>query len=142
MKDRDKFLDLIKPVKVIAKRRTGLDENEMQMIEEKVNGLLTEDEDLKLWYETSSSFLDYFKQKESKKGFYSPKPYQMYIAATICQRIAKGDKERFVMMLGAGQGKTLVFLLVCMMLMKDDRTKDKFKKCCLITITKPLYTQL
>ena len=47
LKDRDKFLDLIKPVKVIAKRRTGLDENEMQMIEDKVNGLLTEDEDLK-----------------------------------------------------------------------------------------------
>ena len=66
----------------------------------------------------------------------------MYIAAKICQRIAKGDKERFVMMLGAGQGKTLAFLLVCMMLMKDDRTKEKFKKCCLITITKPLYTQL
>jgi len=60
----------------------------------------------------------------------------------ICQRIAKGDKERFVMMLGAGQGKTLVFLLVCMMLMKDDRTKANFKKCCLITITKTLYTQL
>jgi superfamily II DNA/RNA helicase len=142
LKDRDKFLDLIKPVKTIAKRRTGLDEKEMQMIEEKVNKLLTEDEELKLWYETSSGFLDYFKQKESKKGFYSPKPYQMYIAATICQSIAKGDKDRFVMMLGAGQGKTLVFLLVCMMLMKDDRTKEKFKKCCLITITKPLYTQL
>ena len=45
--DRDKFLELIKPVKVIAKRRTGLVDNEMQMIEEKVNGLLTEDEDLK-----------------------------------------------------------------------------------------------
>lgn len=66
----------------------------------------------------------------------------MYIAASICQRIAKGDKERFVMMLGAGQGKTLVFLLVCMMLMKDDRTKSNFKKCCLITITKTLFTQL
>ena len=142
MKDRDKFLDLIKPVKVIAKIRTGLDEKEMHMIQDKVNGLLKEDEELKLWYETSSSFLDYFKQKEKRKGFYSPKPYQMYIAAKICQRIAKGDKEKFVMMLGAGQGKTLVFLLVCMMLMKDDRTKDKFKKCCLITITKPLYTQL
>jgi type I site-specific restriction endonuclease len=129
-------------VKVIAKRRTGIDDKEMHMIQEKVNGLLTQDEDLKLWYETSSSFLDYFKQKEKRKGFYSPKPYQMYIAAKICQRIAKGDKEKFVMMLGAGQGKTLVFLLVCMMLMKDDRTKDKFKKCCLITITKPLYTQL
>ena len=47
LKDREKFFDLIKPVKVIAKRRTGLDENEMQMIEDKVNGLLTEDEDLK-----------------------------------------------------------------------------------------------
>ena len=142
MKDRNNILELIRPVKVIAKRRTGIDDNEMQMIQAKVNELLTEDAELKLWYETSLSFLDYFKQKEKRKGFYSPKPYQMYIAATICQRIAKGDKERFVMMLGAGQGKTLVFLLVCMMLMKDDRTKDKFKKCCLITITKPLYTQL
>ena len=129
-------------MKVIAKRRTGIDDKEMHMIQEKVNGLLTQDAELKLWYETSSSFLEYFKQKEKRKGFYSPKPYQMYIAATICQSIAKGDKERFVMMLGAGQGKTLVFLLVCMMLMKDDRTKEKFKKCCLITITKPLYTQL
>ena len=77
MKDRDKFLDLIKPVKIFTKRRTGLDDKVMQLIEEKVNKLLTEDEELKLWYETSSGFLDYFKQKESKKGFYSPKPYQM-----------------------------------------------------------------
>jgi len=112
------------------------------MIEEKVNLQLTEDAELKKWYETSSSFVEFFKEQESKEGFYKPKPYQMYIAAKICQRIAKGDKERFVMMLGAGQGKTLVFLLVCMMLMKDDQTKATFKKCCLITITRPLYTQL
>ena len=75
MKDREKFLELIRPVKVIAKRRTGINDEEMQMIQEKVNGLLTEDAELKLWYKTSSSFLDYFKQKEKKKGFYSPKPY-------------------------------------------------------------------
>ena len=75
MKDRDKFIDLIKPVKVIAKRRTGINDNEMQMIQAKVNELLTEDAELKLWYETSLSFLDYFKQKEKRKGFYSPKPY-------------------------------------------------------------------
>ena len=68
--------------------------------------------------------------------------YNLTIASSICQRIAKGDKERFVMMLGAGQGKTLVFLLVCMMLMKDERTNTQFKKCCLITITKTLFTQL
>ena len=75
MKDREKFLELIRPVKVIAKRRTGIDDKEMHMIQEKVNGLLTQDEDLKLWYETSSGFLNYFKQKEGRKGFYSPKPY-------------------------------------------------------------------
>jgi len=46
LNNRDKFLELIKPVKVIAKRRTGLDDKEMQMIEEKVHGLLTEDADL------------------------------------------------------------------------------------------------
>jgi len=42
----------------------------MQMIEEKVNLQLTEDAELKKWYETSSSFKEFFKEQESKEGFY------------------------------------------------------------------------
>ena len=56
-------------MKVIAKRRTGLDEKEMQMIEEKVHGLLTEDADLKQWYETSKSFLAFFLAEGEHVGF-------------------------------------------------------------------------
>jgi hypothetical protein len=46
LNNRDKFLELIKPVKVIAKRRTGLDDKDLEMIEAKVNGLLMDDADL------------------------------------------------------------------------------------------------
>ena len=57
-------------MKVIAKRRTGLDDKDLEMIEAKVNGLLMDDAELNKWYETSKSFLEFFKQKESNQGFY------------------------------------------------------------------------
>ena len=57
-------------MKTIAKARTGLDDQEMQMIEDKVKGLLTDDADLQHWYETSLSFVEFFKEKEIREGFY------------------------------------------------------------------------
>jgi len=37
------------------------------------------------------------------------------------------------MTLGAGQGKTLVYLLVALMLSKDERTKNTFKTFTVLT---------
>jgi type I site-specific restriction endonuclease len=56
----------------------------------------------------------------------------MYVAADLCMQFAEG-RERIVMTLGPGQGKTLVYLLVALMLSKDERTKDKFKKFTFLT---------
>ena len=66
----------------------------------------------------------------------------MYVAATICKAIAKGDKNKFVMKLGAGQGKTLVYLLVCLMLYSSDETSSKYKKFLVMTSIPALFDQL
>ena len=46
------------------------------------------------------------------------------------------------MQLGAGQGKTLVYLLTCLMLAKSEDTKDDYQKFGLVTTPGPLSTQL
>jgi type I site-specific restriction endonuclease len=66
------------------------------------------------------------------KGHLVPRSYQMYVAADLCNHISNGAK-RTVMTLGAGQGKTLVYLLVALMLSKDERTKNTFKTFTVLT---------
>ena len=46
------------------------------------------------------------------------------------------------MTLGAGQGKTLVYLLVALMLSKDERTKDAFNSFTILTSSDLLAKQL
>ena len=65
----------------------------------------------------------------------------MYVAADLCKHINSGV-ERTVITLGAGQGKTLVYLLVALMLSKDARTKDTFKKFTILTSSELLGKQL
>ena len=66
----------------------------------------------------------------------------MYIAAAICKDIEKGESTKHVMTLGAGQGKTLVYIIVCLMLARDERTKDSYKTFALLTTTSTLNEQL
>ena len=65
----------------------------------------------------------------------------MYVAADLCKHINSGV-QRTVMTLGAGQGKTLVYLLVALMLSTDARTKDTFNSFTILTSTKLLAKQL
>ena len=66
----------------------------------------------------------------------------MYVAATICKAIAKGDKNKFVMKFGAGSGKTLVYLLVCLMLSSSKETRETYKKFLVMTSVSALFSQL
>jgi len=50
----------------------------------KVINLLDKDADLKAWYQIADAQKEHFDQSTIKDGFYSPKPYQMYVAAKIC----------------------------------------------------------
>jgi len=65
----------------------------------------------------------------------------MYVAADLCKHIHSGA-QKTVMTLGAGQGKTLVYLLVALMLSTDERTKDAFKKFTILTSSELLAHQL
>ena len=65
----------------------------------------------------------------------------MYVAADLCKHIHSGA-QKTVMTLGAGQGKTLVYLLVALMLSTDARTKDTFNSFTILTSTKLLAKQL
>ena len=65
----------------------------------------------------------------------------MYVAADLCKYIQSGV-ERTVMTLGAGQGKTLVYLLVALMLSTDARTKDAFNTFTILTSSDLLAKQL
>ena len=50
----------------------------------KVINLLDGDADLKAWYQIAEAQKQHFETSASKDGFYSPEPYQMYVAAKIC----------------------------------------------------------
>lgn len=68
----------------------------------KVKGFLDAEPELLKWYTVADSWKAHFDDCLADQGFYKPTPYQMYVAATICKAIAKGDKNKFVMKLGAG----------------------------------------
>lgn len=75
------------------------------------------------------------------KGHLVPRSYQMYVAADLCKHISNGGKHT-VMTLGAGQGKTLVYLLVALMLAKSDQTKETYKTFTVLTSSPLLEKQL
>lgn len=79
-----------------------------------------------------------FEKQLKTQGYLNPTDYQMYVAASICKEIAKGEYNQHVMTLGAGQGKTLVYLLVSLMLSMQEKTKQAYKKFGIITTTQPL----
>ena len=76
------------------------------------------------------------------------RPYQKYLAACLCGHITaqiggQQDKPvRVVWALAAGQGKTLIYLLVAMMLKDCSSTKDRFKRIAVILPQKELTRQL
>ena len=72
------------------------------MISAKVQGLLDADLELKKWYSVAETWKAHFDNCILDQGYFQPTPYQMYVAATICKAIAKGDKNKFVMKFGAG----------------------------------------
>jgi len=85
-----------------AKIRSSLDSETLDAISANVKGRLDADPELLKWYEVAQSWNAHFDYCLEEKGYYKPTPYQMYVAATICKAIAKGDKNKFVMKLGAG----------------------------------------
>ena len=65
----------------------------------------------------------------------------MYVAADLCKHIHSGA-QKTVMTLGAGQGKTLVYLLVALILSRDARTKNNFNTFTILTSSELLAKQL
>ena len=125
-----------------AKIRSSLDSETLDAISAKVKGLIDAEPELQKWYSVAESWTAHFDYCLEDKGYYEPTPYQIYVAATICKAIAKGDKKKFVMKLGAGQGKTLVYLLVCLMLSRCDETSVTYKKFLVMTSVSALFSQL
>ena len=102
LKDAEWFSNIVKSSKINAKIRTSLDSETLDVISAKVIGYLDADPELKKWYTVADSWKAHFDDCLADQGFYKPTTYQMYVAATICKAIAKGDKNKFVMKLGAG----------------------------------------
>lgn len=142
LRDAEWFSNIVKSSKINAKIRTSLDSETLDVISAKVKGFLDAEPELLKWYTVADSWKAHFDDCLADQGFYKPTPYQMYVAATICKAIAKGDQNKFVMKLGAGQGKTLVYLLVCLMLSKNDETGSTYKKFMVMTSVQALYNQL
>ena len=76
-----------------------------------------------------------------KEGHLRPNVYQLYIAAKLCARIESGSK-RIVFTLGAGQGKTVIYLVTAMLLLKHDETKNEFTNFAILTSNAFLKAQL
>ena len=116
-----------------VKEMSVLTDTQETEIAAKVRTLVESNSELQKWYECAESFFSHFKEEREKgRGHLVPRSYQMYVAADLCMQFAEG-KERIVMTLGPGQGKTLVYLLVALMLSKDERTKAKFQKFTFLT---------
>jgi hypothetical protein len=65
-------------------------------------------------FRLASKIAEEFRNDTSPESYIKPKAYQLYVACDIAQNILKLKRVR--MTLGAGQGKTIVFLLVAMIL--------------------------
>ena len=84
LQNPDSVKDLTRPSVHVNKSRTSLDLKTQDSISVKVKTLLEADVDLMGWYQIAEAQKEHFQKSADKGGFYSPKPYQMYIAAKIC----------------------------------------------------------
>ena len=84
LKNPDSVKDLTRPSVLVNKSRTSLDLQTQDVISAKVNTFLEADVDLMGWYQIAEAQKENFEKSADNGGFYSPKPYQMYIAAKIC----------------------------------------------------------
>ena len=84
LKNLDYVKDLTRASVLVNKSRTSLDLQTQDSISVKVKTLLEADLDLMGWYQIAEAQKKHFEKSADKSGFYSPKPYQMYIAAKIC----------------------------------------------------------
>ena len=84
LQNPDSVKDLTRPSVHVNKSRTSLDLQTQDVISAKVNTFLEADADLMGWYKIAEAQKEHFQKSADKGGFYSPKPYQMYIAAKIC----------------------------------------------------------
>ena len=84
LRNPDNLKDLTRASVLVNKSRTSLDFKTQDVISVKVNTFLEADADLMGWYKIAEAQKEHFEKSADKGGFYSPKPYQMYIAAKIC----------------------------------------------------------
>ena len=84
LKNSDSVKDLTRASVLVNKSRTSLDFKTQDSISVKVKTLLEADVDLMGWYKIAGAQKEHFEKSADNGGFYSPKPYQMYIAAKIC----------------------------------------------------------
>ena len=84
LRNPDFLQDLMKASVLVKKSRTSLDLQTQDSISVKVKTLLEADVDLMGWYQIAEAQKENFEKSADNGGFYSPKPYQMYIAAKIC----------------------------------------------------------
>ena len=84
LKNPDSVKDLTRASVLVNKSRTSLDFKTQDSISAKVITLLEADVDLLGWYQIAEAQKENFEKSADNGGFYSPKPYQMYIAAKIC----------------------------------------------------------
>ena len=78
-------------------------------------------------------------RQNGNSGYYRPTYYQLYVAADLAHAIT-ASLSGHEMTLGAGQGKTPVFLILMMMLNKLEA--QKYKNFLVITISDILKIQL
>ena len=84
LRNPDYVKDLTRASVLVNKSRTSLDLQTQDSISVKVKTLLEADVDLMGWYQIAEAQKENFEKSADNGGFYSPKPYQMYIAAKIC----------------------------------------------------------
>lgn len=84
LQNPDNVKDLTRASVLVNKSRTSLDFKTQDVISAKVITLLEADADLMGWYKIAEAQKENFEKSADNGGFYSPKPYQMYIAAKIC----------------------------------------------------------
>ena len=63
---------------------------------------LQDDAELQTWFAVAEQGKEVFEKTKAREGYLVPTDYQMFIAASICRAIAKGEHSMFVMELGAG----------------------------------------
>jgi len=102
-----------------VKGQTSLTKTELDEVEKWVNARIDEgDAGLKDCYEKVEKAAKKLAESRSRDAYFKPKPYQKFIAAKLVQAITS-NAQSHAMTLGAGQGKTLIILLIMETLRRD-----------------------